>query len=164
MRITKQLANDIAKKLTSKNLQEITDAKTKLKSKSKEFAIKKIPTEVMEMFAKYPKVFEATRSIRFTNVDLHFKWWSIEGDIPDFFENYTPISDADAKTLKKLNDNIRQLENENKDLFRQIEIALIGLKTFKNVERDFPEAAKHLPTPATSTALTVNLDSIRKKL
>lgn len=165
MRITKQLASEIAKQVTAEKKKQWLDAETILRKTTREFAEKNIPSDVLKFQKKYPKLISSSSSEQFTNVDLNFKRFYFDKYIPNYFPSYVPISDEDAKTLKNMSDNVDKLKKEQADLYKEIEIALLSLKTFKVVREEFPEAAKFLPEDKKiSTALSVNLNDIRKKL
>jgi len=78
-------------------------------------------------------------------------------------ETHYEITKEENKKLFTLVQKREKQKNEIKNLRKEIKQALINLKTFKRVETEFPEAFKFLPKNV-STALVVNVDSIKKQL
>jgi hypothetical protein len=72
------------------------------------------------------------------------------------------LSDAEAKKAKELQNHYEKLKDDYKALFKETETALINLRTFKNVEKELPEATPYLP--AMGLTVIVDTTELRKKL
>lgn len=79
-------------------------------------------------------------------------------------------SDAHLKMTEKIADKLiaakRKYEKAKKhyeDLKDETRVAILALRTFKNIRQELPEAAAMLPPPM-SNALVCNFDSLHRKL
>lgn len=167
-RVTKELASEIASKLL-KDKQKVVD---NLHKEYTDFLFeeynKTIPKEISEFDKKHPGWIRKTSSINFSGYG--FNWENVY-----FSQGQYVLTDRNGNSkielTSKLADKIKTLKNswekERKsvgDLRQQIEIAIYNLRTFNQVEKNFPEAAAHLPAGGKTMSLTINLDKIRSQL
>lgn len=162
MRITKQIAENIAEKLTEKKVKNLEDQKQKIKDLVTELIREKTPNEVVLLSKKQPSFFTITDIFRFDTEDFKWEYFQSNEKFPTT-ENHYEITKEENKKLFNLLQKREKIKNEIRQLRKEIEQALINLKTFKRVETEFPEAFKFLPKNG-STALVVNVDHIRKQL
>lgn len=167
MRMTKDLAYQVATKMAQGSKQLYEAAKKEYSAAVREAFEKQIPKEVKECYAKHKDWF-LTRSI----ICLHghgFNWERVVVDSP-VISNAEKHSDPTLKLTKELGDSLiklkrkaDKLEQDNENLYRETEQALLTLGTFNRIRENLPEAAPFLPPPM-SNALVVNFDSLRKRL
>jgi len=159
--ITKAIAQEVAIKLTVKKRDSLKNEELKLKDDFREIIIKTIPKDVLDCFEKHPSYFDTRTSVQLSGNG--FQWESINfGKELPVFRNFTP----DAVTAKKIMILKNKVEDSKKnlsDLQKEIENALFGLRTYKRVEENFPEAFAFLPNKIT-TSLAINLTDIRQKI
>lgn len=165
-RITKTLAGQVASKLAA----PIWDKAEKLEKDLMELITPlyeaTLPKEVLSTFKKYPKYFNTSGYVRVIGTGLeNYKTYDLSKNLPKK-ENYTSTISVDPETANQiidLSNKIDSLKVEFRKHRNEIEIAVFGLRTYGKVQLEFPEAFVLLP-PITSTALTVDLKSIRCKI
>jgi len=160
-RITKTIAESVAKQLAEPKNLELKELKEKSIELVTSVIKSTIPSEIMEMYAKYPDFFNTHYNTRINCAGFGYEYYKFN-TLPDDGDN-PKISTQDGNKILSLAHKIEVKEKEYKQLRLEIETALIGLRTYSNVQKEFPEAFKLLPT-ITTTALTVDLKSIRCKL
>jgi len=163
-RITKAIASDVAKQLVKNQRKELED----LKSKRSEFVTslyeKIIPEDVLMVFKTNRSYINFQSSIRIVGCGFnHYNNYILTKELP-YNGNYLEVDDTDGDIIKSLDAEIDDSRNKIKELSHSIEIALFNLRTYNNVEKEFPEAFKLLPKQSVNTALAINLKDIRCKL
>ncbi len=162
-RITKEIAKEVAKKLTEKKQKALDLEKTKLSELAYGIALARIPADIMKCFKKHKNYFSTSSYLQLTGNGFNHEHVDFNEYLPSADRIMTP-NDSDAKKLRTLMDSIQDKTKELKSLRNEIEIALCNLRTYNGVEKEFKEAFKLLPKRSISTALTVNLSSIRERL
>lgn len=161
-RITKQIAENVAIKLTEKQAKEIKDLQSELKDKFTEIYLKTIPKEVLDLFKKHPDFMETRSSMQLQGNGFNYQYIGLNASYPCKNHVFTP-SPQDAKILLSQINDVYNKKSELSKLKLEIETLVFGLRTYAKVKSEFPEAAPFLPK-ATSTALMVNISDLRKKL
>lgn len=162
-RITQDLAFQIAVKMTEAKKKEIDLLNEQIKKLATDFAESKVPSEIKKCFKKLGAWMQKSNYIQFCGNGFNYDGFSLNHDVPNNGHNRHTPDDETAKKMKLLC-NERYKKGEVRDqLIREIKTALVTLRTYNNVEKNFNEAFKHLPKNQT-TALVPNIDSIRKKL
>lgn len=125
---------------------------------------KNLPPSVVVFHNQMPHYIEAQSYIRVTGNGFHHDSFGVNVRVisnksSNYFE---PNVEVVAILLKMYNEykDERKIYNT---LIVDIENALIQLKTYKNIEVQFPNAIKYLPTKSITT-VAVNLDSIFNRL
>ncbi len=162
-RITKEIAKEVAKKLTEKKQKALELEKSKLNDLAYGIALSKVPDEVMKCYKKHKGYFNTASYLQLSGNGFNFDIINFNEYLPSAGIVFTP-NDSDSKKLKALTNSIEDKSKELKSLRNEIEIALCNLRTYNGVEKEFKEAFKLLPKRSISTALTVNLLSIRERL
>lgn len=164
-RISKELAHQIAIKLTEKSRL----ASESLNKEYREIATvmyeDQTPKEVKDCFKKHAEWFYTRNYITF---DGHgFRWENIttmRSVIAN--SNSSAKLDLNVKTSTQLSSAKRKWEKSVDDynqLQRETETALLNLGTHARIKENFPLAAPMLPPPM-SNALVCNFDSLTKRL
>ena len=166
MRITKQAAENAAKKLVEKKREKIAKLNDEFATTVRNMYMATVPEEVRKLFEeKSPYIDLGSRVV----LNSHgFNWEYIAQS------EYVPIKRNNGNVLLEMSCNdgaflqrrfqkIRKLEKETDNLELSIATAIYSLKTLKNVEAEFPEAVPFLPTSQT-TAVAVNIGPIRQLL
>jgi hypothetical protein len=164
MRITKQIASDVANQLLAKKVKGNNRNWTELSNEVYESVLKTIPKEITELQEKYPSYVRTSQNVRLFGNGFNHENINTPKSFPctDYSKTYTPTEKEAAEWIKLLNDykdgkdNLRKLSSE-------IESALYNLKTYKAVQENFPEAYELLPEKV-STSLSVNISDIRQKI
>lgn len=167
MRITKEKAELVAKKLTEKKVEKCKNLQNKLAEYVTEIAKSKVPKPVMDMYKEYPKYTKSKEysiCIQGEGIDNYrLSSQGITEKIPYTGEDVS-VNKKQSDKIQKLHYKIEDAKKEIKQLQREIETAVYNLRTYNKCEKEFPEAFKHLPKEAITTALSVNISDIRNKL
>jgi len=163
-RITKQIAEAVANQLCLPKQQEVKAQEENLSSVVTEIYRSKIPVEILQMYHDNPKWFKTLSSIKLNTLGFNYEFFGMMESLPDNNSMYyMPITPEEAEKIHQQDDLLKQLKKDYETLTKEIKIAVFNLRTYNNVEKEFPEAFKLLPTRQT-TALIVNLKDIRCKL
>ncbi len=166
MRITKEKAEFVAKKLTEKKMEKRQELINELKEYCTDIAVLKIPKEVIDVWKKHEKYINLRNYINIEgsgidNYDLKRQ------DVVDYMptdERNISVTKKESDYIQKMTWKINDMYNECRQLRREIENAVYNLRTYAKCEKEFPEAFKLLPKQAVSTALAVNINDIRNKI
>jgi hypothetical protein len=165
-RITKQIAEAVAKALLEQKSNELKELNILLTQQVRSFYIKSIPQGVLDLYAGSPKWFKEVSSIRLTGVGISdmYHYYSIGDSLPNPANIIFNLNDKQAEIVASLDSQISDKKKKINELKANIEVALYNLRTYKNVEKEFPEAFKLLPEIAYNTSLAINIKDIRCKL
>lgn len=165
-RITKEVASQVATDLTAKKREALVELNKKFRLELKKMFVEDTPNEIKELSIKYPEWFSFVDRIGFYGTNgFGYENYKIEGSVVSkggsFY--YTNLSPENAKTLKKIDNEIQDKKKELADLVKELEILLYSLRTYSKVAEQFPEAVPFLPYKV-ATALAINIEDLRKKL
>lgn len=163
-RITKQLAEQVAIKLTEDKKANIKLLKDKLKTIATEHYLKTIPKEVKDFYKKHPKYTKQTSYVNLVGAGLEYNHTDIDNSPHNGNSNQVKVTNEEANIVVDVQRLIEDAQKEYRDLVSEIEIALLGLRTFKNVQEKFPEAYEFLPEISYNTSLAINLKDVRCKI
>ena len=161
-RITKEIASEIAVKMTEKRVKEIASLRKVLQTTIYKYALSKIPKAVLLCSKKHPDYFDKNTYVQFCGNGFNYESFSFAPALPINNTRLIP-DDKTAKDVLNQNKVIHAKDNELRSLRKEIEVSLYNLRTYKNVEKEFPEAFKLLPKNV-CTSLVINIESIREKL
>ena len=127
--------------------------------------MKQLPKDLVEMFRKYPNYFKTESSIHFDGHGFGFTTVPAAERVPQNkqYNAWLSLNEKLATKLSVIKKSFDKADSESKALKRDIEAALTGLRSFAQIQKQFPEAVPYLPK-STGMELMVNLDDIRKKL
>jgi len=167
MNITRTIAEEVAQKLTAQKQREIKEMKGRLGMAVTLAYESTIPKEVAILFDTHKDWMKKVSSVRLHGRGFNYETINLSKVLPSKKEEY---SSQNMNVEKEYGDKwikdhqlIEKAQKELKTLVAEIENALIGLKTYKRVEENFPEAAKFLPQKG-NTAIAINLSHIRNQL
>lgn len=166
-RITKQIAEDVSKAMTAEKRKAANELKDRFRDAVRNAALSRVPKQVVELFnnSEVRPYMNYNNSVQLSGNGFNYKWVTIS-EIPYKGNSCgLDITSEEGKTLWEMDHAYKQAEDEAKELEREIFTALYAtLKTYKNVEKHFPEAFEHLPKLSSRTALSINVDALRKKI
>lgn len=167
-RITKQIAEFVAEKMSAEKKQNLLIKKKELEVFVISEYMESVPKKIKEAFSKAEDkdYIISTSSIQFGGVHgLGFNYIKLGKRVPirNIDRAFCPSKYA-AKKIVSLERECKDLEKKYKEVHEGVYQALIGLKTYNNVEKEFPEAFEFLPAIEKSTAIMLNIDSLRQKL
>lgn len=164
MNISKTTAHEVAKKVTEKKKQVIDDLQIEFSEHLEAIYKKQIPAGVLSEFGKNKAYFKTTSSTSIVGEGFDFRRENFTKNLPYKDNNaITKPSPEEAAVLIKISNGIDNLKKEYEQTRKEVEAALISLRTYKRIEENFPEAFLFLPKQQ-NTALVVNLESLRRKL
>lgn len=162
--ISKQVAHDVAKLLAKKKKEEVNALVEKFNMYLIEEYNKTLPPEVVEFAKKYPHYIEHRSYIRVTGNGFRFEDFSIEERvIIHKSSNYFEPNEKVAAVLVKMRNAYKNKREEYGKLVTDIENALIQLRTYKNIEAQFPNAVEFLPSK-TVTSVAINFSDIISRI
>jgi hypothetical protein len=163
-RISKDLAEQIAFKLTEKSREAVEKLHIEFREQATALWESIVPPAVQECFKAHPDWFETRSAIKLNEHGFRFDY--ITTTRPIIERGASNILTLTRKTADPLFRAKTKWEKEKKkyeDLKDESMSALLALKTYNNIRKELPEAAPYLPPPM-SNALVVNFDSLKKKL
>lgn len=163
-RITKAIASDVAKQLVSKHQEELKALRTERSKAITELYEKTIPESVLKCFKTNCSYINFQSSIRIIGSGFEkYNNYSLSKELP-YNGSYLEVSEADGEMILSMDNIIDDKKRAMNELDKSIEVALFNLRTYNNVEKEFPEAFKLLPKQSINTSLAINLKDIRCKL
>lgn len=166
MRISKDLAKDVAKKLLQ-GKQDLLDAKTKeLQSLAYELTLSTIRNDIKEAFNKFPKFFQTSdfvgilcKEINDDPVEIKLlKPVPSEGN----WKVYIYVSKEEYKKFEAMTAENKVKGDEIYEAKKIISNTIFGLRTALQVQKHFPEAYEFLPKESSGNTLPMlNLDQVR---
>jgi hypothetical protein len=160
--ITKQISSDIAEALSKFKKEEYNKARLRTQIVFTEMVLQELPPTVKDTFAKFPGYFAARKSRQLHGNGCSYQYIDTTTVLPCSNSTFSPTPEQ-AKVLLSHLAKEQTAKKAWEDLHREIENTLSSLKTYKRISDYFPEAIPYLPEK-TSTALSLNIDSLRQKL
>lgn len=168
MRITKELANNIAHTLLQKKQKEIEAIEKDISRMVTEYYEALIPKAVIAFSKKHKGYLPMTQSVTIDNGYFHWTFFPLTKHLPKI-ENHSLLQRLEPEFNKKLQDIYHkkdEMKRTLKELINETVGTLLSLGTSKRIAEVFPEAAKLLPAEGSTTtrALAVNVESLRKRI
>lgn len=166
-RITKAIAEAVAKQLVQSKQAEIKQIQDNEADFISGFYEASLSQLVKDGFKKHKGFFHTSSSIRLSGSGLTqgYRYYALNKNYPVCNScPVFPVSDEQANTIIEFETQIEEKTKSMRELFNNIEAALINLRTYNNIEKEFPEAFALLPKQAVNTALAINIKDIRCKL
>jgi flagellar motor component MotA len=166
--VTIDLINQIVDKLMIPHEEVVVKMELELKKICVEEHMKFVPKEVLKLFRddKLRQFVNKNSYIRLTN-EFNCKHVYIneieKHGVPSIEDKYY-LEIEDEKTFKKLmllTNGIDDKYSQMSKLKQDIENTLRSLKSYKNIQAHFPEAAYYLPKQGGCTAIAVNMEDLR---
>jgi len=163
--MNKNLATQIAFKLTDKKQKEVDRLNNETKKYLTDMYLATIPKEITNAFKKNSEYFNTSNTVRLDGNG--FRWenftllqYCICNSNNNCFLKVDPVVYA---KVKELNNKYQDAKNKLNSLRSEIETALNGLKTFSQIQKHLPEAIPYLPK-STTMELMVNFEVLRKNI
>ena len=164
--ISKDLAGQIAYKMTEKSRLAAEKLHVEFRELTTSQYEETIPEEVLKCFKKHPDWFETVESVSIHGNGFNHEYVSTTRQVITQLGRSSPIFQPISKIADKLTTAIRKWQKAKKEyenLKSESKQALLTLKTFSNIRKEIPLAAPMLPPPM-SNALVVNFESLKKRL
>lgn len=163
--ISQDLANQIAFKLTEKSRIAADNLHVVFRELATKIYEDQTPQEIKNTFKKFPDWFEIRTQVVLNSHG--FNWECVSTTRPVITNAYgkchIKLTQALADKLSAAQSKWQKAKGKYEQLKKETKLALLALKTHKNIKEEFPEAAPMLPPPM-SNALVVNFDSLKRKL
>jgi hypothetical protein len=165
-RITKDIASYVAKQLLASKTDQLKAIKKEEQAYIRSVYLKQIPESVMDCYNSNPGYFRCTGSLYINGPGLPIghKTYSIGDTLPCVTGDRITITERESNKIIKFEDTVADMQKEINELRDNIEVSLYNLRTYNNVEKEFPEAFEHLPAAPANTALAINVKDLRCKL
>jgi len=166
--VTKDLINQIVNKLMIPHNEVVVKMELELKKICVEEHMKFVPKEVLKLFRddKLRQHISRDDCIRL-NHEFDYKHVYInrieKHGVPVVDSKfYLEITDIETrKKLMALKNGIDDKHDQISKLRQDIENTLRSLRSYKNIQAHFPEAAYYLPKNGGCTAIAVNMEDLR---
>lgn len=167
-RITKSIAEHVATQMVKEKRQKAEDLEFRFNEKIRDLYMSRLPEIVTKAIQTHKEWICFSHRININGNGFSYLQIRVDAPVPikpcNSNAQFTPAGEDESRELQlEYNASLKAI-TEVVDLKEKIEVALYSLKTYKNVERDFPEAAKFLPQGGSTTLPAVNLNSIRQEL
>lgn len=163
MVISKERAAQIAELLIQPKQKEITEIEKLLKDELTKIVESAVPEDVKKLWDDNSKFLNYATYVTLRKYGFNHDSFSLSKPVPASDHGDFDISKEDAKTIKSIQNQIKDLKVSRDKLRIEIKQSLLQLKTVKNISEHFPEAAKHLPASNT-LAITIDLNKVRNQL
>jgi hypothetical protein len=163
-RITKSLAESIASSLLAKKKEKISHKRQELKEKVTQVIEQTIPEDVLKFHESNQDWMRGSQDFRLQGdgTGTDYTHYRTTKTLPSNSQyNWVKIPDKSHNEVMNLHSKIDKMESDLKKARFEVETAIFNLRTYSNLEKEFPEAAKYLPKNGT-TALVVNIDKVRQ--
>ena len=109
MIISKQKANEVALMLTAKKEKELSNLQSSLEDLIWEYANKKVPKELQEVFLRYPEYFVKSKCISFSGNGFNNDYFSLAKSVVVKSERGTYLQPTleESKTFLQLHNEVR---------------------------------------------------------
>lgn len=166
MRITKTIAEWVAKQLTQPKRLEQWAIRNKRSELVRAYYLNQLPDDILKLYNTYPNYFKKTTSTRIDAPGLsgNYNSYSLGTALPEKHGSCLVISAKDAEPIIEFDNIDVSMGKEIETLQANIESALLSLRTYNKVQKEFPEAFKLLPPSSVNTGLAINIKDIRCKL
>lgn len=162
MRITREIATQVAKKLTEKKLKEVSELQNDLLKSFTEIVKKTIPAEVIEFHKKHKGYVNERISVQLHGNGWEWQTLSFSEPLPLKERAFVP-KPKDSDLLLNKHNAYEEARRSLLSLVEELENVLYNLRTYSKVNLEFPEATPFLPS-AKEAGLMVNINDVRKKL
>lgn len=169
-RISKDLANTIADKLTIKLDKKISATNKELSEYASEIYFKRIPKKILEFNKEFPSFISKSRRIQVFGNGFNGEKFEFVSPLPCrvaddsyFGIRINDLNKVESKKLKDLDNKCDNLREQKQQLKNSIYNALLQLVTYKRIIEQFPEAAPYLERKD-AYAVAIPVEDIRKQL
>lgn len=163
-KVTKTIAAQVAEKITAKLKEKIKDVEKEMQVAVTEMMINRVPKEVMEVFKKYPNYMHIRKSVSLNSSGYQYRGVTLTQEIPVLNGNsyINEMTKKEVAPLDKIEQRKSVLEDKYRRTYQEIESTLIGLGTYKRVQKQFPELYKYLPSAPGNMSLMLVPEKIRE--
>ena len=164
MRITKAIAEHVAKCMTAPEAKVIKELQIELEKSVKKNYIESLPVDVIKVWKNYPLYFRRTSGVSHFEIGGYVPFFNEYNDsesvlLPERVNSHYLPSDAEIKLFQSKD----KLKSQYRKLNTEIQQALLGLGTYKRVSEQFPEAVPHLPKLG-RTEIMIDIASLRNRI
>lgn len=165
MQISQSLACLIANKLVENKQKEYDKLKKEYQDYVYDLYISQTPDEIKAIFKKHADWFMTTNIVRLHGHGFNYEYCEVQKPVIKNSPNENAVLKLSEKIVVKINSFLKAIQkakDERNDLKSDIKTALLQLRTYKQIEKTFPEAAPWLPKQ--NMALVVDVEPIRRRL
>ena len=165
MRMTKDLAQDVARRITEKSSEYVDKCLKDVQSFVTKVYVESVPIEVSGAFKKFPDYFCVTERIKVLGTGFSYDYIDTDEDVEVVCnldnEAVLKLNGADSNKYVSLNRKYESAKKKHREFKKEIEVSLYSLRTFSQIEKHIPEAVPFLPK-SESLAVAKNFTRLRK--
>lgn len=163
MRITKELANNIARGLLKTKTDEISEFSKSIREYATEIYKRQIPENVLKLFKSNKEYINTSCSVRLIGNGFNYDYQAID-ELPSTLTHpHLVFTNEEAEKLLSMRYRLEALKKDREELKKEVEQTLISLGTYKRVSENFPEAIPFLPK-VKNAEIVVDLTKLREKI
>lgn len=164
MRITKSIAEYVAKQMVLEKKRLLQEKQDALKAICTGMYKRQIPKEVFKLWEKNSTWLRSTNSVRLNGNGFSYEYQDID-ELPKNGNRdpFLVFENNEAEKILSARNEIQKINNEIRSLQSEIEQALLSLVTYKRISENFPEAIPFLPK-IQKASLVVDLSNLRNKI
>lgn len=165
-RISKTVAEQVAKEVTQPLYNAKAEAKDALIKVAKKMIWSRVPTTVKNTFKKFPAYIETNSGfyMRGVGISKYEIYVSVKEPVPST-DDYVELTNDEAKLIRKVYDEYKAFDKKIEDEERKIKNAIIVFGTVKRLQENLPQLIpfieKHL---VTNTAIAINVSDVKKSI
>lgn len=163
MRITKTIAEQVAKKMLAKIKEQVAEVDREKQSICTEYYATTLPDGLLDMFAKHPRYFNQSmvKNANIIGLGKDNLWFGCNMPVT-YYDNLDVPESISEKIVAKVQ-AAKALNKKYDEMYEELVSSLLALRTYANVQKNLPEAAVHLPQVA-ERFLPSNLTSLKERL
>lgn len=165
-KITMAMAAEIAKQMG----KTVYGAKQKiaegsLERKVSEYVFAHIPTEVLDIWKRYPSYFNSKSVITLVSGSVRMRYEYFDCQRYPAWDGYVlNLDNNQMQIISSLQEALKRVTSDRKAFEYKVETTLISLGTYKHIKESFPEAYAYIPTEkteGTTTAITLPIQELQ---
>jgi len=162
MRITKQIAVSVSEALTAEKFKEVALKEALIEPLVVKLLLRTLPSCIIDCFNSHPSHFKTRNYFNLVGNGFNHEGVFLSEKMPYVSASLSPDL-GEAVILRVCLNNYSDLKNKTELLKKDIENTIFGLKTYKAVELNFPEAFSLLPK-INNAVVALDLSQLRKRL
>lgn len=166
-KITKVIADGIAKKVTANLKEQIDQCEKDMQVAVTDMLAARIPAEILVVCAKHPDYVKQITYVYLNSNGYRHRKVILTKSVPYVEGVYSYINDISNKevvALDKIENKKDKLEEKYKRVNAEIRNTLLGLGTYARVKEQLPKIYPLLPVKSGSTALMLVPEQVRSTI
>ena len=163
-RITKDVAEGMAKKLIQPKVDEVNRLFSDFYAEVEDLYFTALPKEIKEAYKLHSQYLNLSSRACLNSSGFSYAWVDFSKRLPSPSHNEIEFSGEIMGQLLKKYSSIKAKKEEVYNLSKQIEATIYNLRSYTKIQEVFPEAAVFLPIDRGNVTAVSNIDELRAKL